>query len=155
MAHGDTLVVVRLDRLARSLKHLLELIDRLRAVGAHLRSLRDPIDTSSPQGEFTLQILGAVAQLERSLISQRTKSALEAARKRGRIGGNPQLKARDPAALQRLSRTRAAARLFELNAGAQEGCRRCAICARTPRGTRLPAQSTPGYRRTAGGPPSV
>lgn len=120
VTRGDTLVVVRLDRLARSLKHLLELIERLGQVGVHLRSLSDPIDTSSPQGEFTLQILGAVAQLERSLISQRTKSALAAARKRGRVGGNPQLKARDPAAIQRLSRTRSAAHLFELNAGAQE-----------------------------------
>ena len=59
---GDTLVVVRIDRLARSLGHLLEVIERLRAQGAHFRSLDDPIDTSSPQGVFTLQVLGAVGE---------------------------------------------------------------------------------------------
>jgi DNA invertase Pin-like site-specific DNA recombinase len=59
---GDTLVVVRIDRLARSLAHLLAVIERLRARGAHFRSLGDPIDTASPQGIFTLQVLGAAAE---------------------------------------------------------------------------------------------
>ena len=71
---GDTLVVVRLDRLARSVSHLLDVIEDLTAKGAHFRSLRDPIDTSTPQGMFSLQVLGAVAQLERALISERTKA---------------------------------------------------------------------------------
>lgn len=62
---GDTLVVVRIDRLARSLSHLLEVIERLEAKGALFRSLIDPIDTSSPQGKFTLQVLGAAAEFER------------------------------------------------------------------------------------------
>ena len=66
---GEVLVVVRLDRLARSVSHLLEVIETLEAKRAHFRSLRDPIDTSTPQGMFSLQVLGAVAQLERSLIS--------------------------------------------------------------------------------------
>jgi DNA invertase Pin-like site-specific DNA recombinase len=65
---GDTLVVVRIDRLARSLSHLLEVIERLEAKGAFFRSLMDPIDTSSPQGKFTLQVLGAAAEFERALI---------------------------------------------------------------------------------------
>src|SRR5580704_7775216 len=65
---GETLVVVRLDRLARSVIELLE------AKGAHFRSLRDPIDTTTPQGMFSLQVLGAVAQLERALIAERTKA---------------------------------------------------------------------------------
>lgn len=56
---GDTLVVVRMDRLARSLSHLLEVIERLEARGAFFRSIQDPIDTASPQGKFTLQVLGA------------------------------------------------------------------------------------------------
>ncbi len=60
---GETLVVVRLDRLARSVSHLLAVIEQLEASGAHFRSLRDPIDTTSPQGMFSLQVLGAVAQL--------------------------------------------------------------------------------------------
>lgn len=75
---GDVLVVVRLDRLARSVSHLLEVIEDLTAKGAHFRSLRDPIDTSTPQGMFSLQILGAVAQLERALISERTKAGIRA-----------------------------------------------------------------------------
>jgi DNA invertase Pin-like site-specific DNA recombinase len=62
---GDTLVVVSLDRLARSLSHLLVVIEGLQARGAFFRSLRDPVDTASPQGLFTLQVLGAAAQLER------------------------------------------------------------------------------------------
>jgi DNA invertase Pin-like site-specific DNA recombinase len=63
---GETLVVVRLDRLARSVSHLLAVIEQLEAAGAHFRSLRDPIDTTTPQGMFSLQVLGAVAQLARA-----------------------------------------------------------------------------------------
>ena len=73
IAAGETLVVVRLDRLARSVSHLLGVIEQLEASGAHFRSLRDPIDTTTPQGMFSLQVLGAVAQLERALIAERTK----------------------------------------------------------------------------------
>src|SRR6202790_869200 len=96
---GETLVVVRLDRLARSVSHLLAVIEQLEAAGAHFRSLRDPIDTTTPQGMFSLQVLGAVAQLERALIAERTKAGLNAARARGRVGGNPGLRARDPKAI--------------------------------------------------------
>lgn len=98
---GDVLVVVRLDRLARSVSHLLEVIERLESKGAHFRSLRDPIDTSTPQGMFSLQVLGAVAQLERALISERTKAGIAAAKARGRLPGNPGLRARDPAAIKK------------------------------------------------------
>src|ERR1700676_1019766 len=77
---GETLVVVRLDRLARSVSHLLAVIEQLEAAGAHFRSLRDPIDTTTPQGMFSLQVLGAVAQLERALIAERTRAGLKAAR---------------------------------------------------------------------------
>ena len=59
---GETLVVVRIDRLARSLSHLLGVIERLEAKGAFFRSLQDPIDTASPQGKFTLQVLGAAVE---------------------------------------------------------------------------------------------
>ena len=89
---GDVLVVVRIDRLARSLSHLMEIIETLDGRGAGFRSLGDPIDTTSPQGRFTLQILGAVAEFERALIRERTKAGLQAARERGRIGGNPALR---------------------------------------------------------------
>ncbi len=102
----DTLVVVRLDRLARSVSHLLAVIEELEARGAHFRSLHDPIDTSTPQGMFSLQVLGAVAQLERALIAERTKAGLLAARKRGRIGGNPGLRAGDPNAIRKVRKGR-------------------------------------------------
>jgi hypothetical protein len=108
---GETLVVVRLDRLARSVSHLLAVIEILEAAGAHFRSLRDPIDTSTPQGMFSLQVLGAVAQLERALIAERTKSGLDAARARGRVGGNPGLRTGDPGAIRKLRAGRDAAHL--------------------------------------------
>src|SRR5438128_1434872 len=80
---GATLVVVSLDRLARSLSHLLGVVESLQARGVHFRSLRDPVDTASPQGLFTLQVLGAAAQLERALIRERTRSGMRAAAARG------------------------------------------------------------------------
>src|SRR5208283_134895 len=103
---GETLVVVRLDSLARSVSHLLAVIEHLETSGAHFRSLRDPIDTTTPQGMFSLQVLGAVAQLERALIAERTKAGLRAARKRGRVGGNPGLRAGDPAAIRKIQARR-------------------------------------------------
>lgn len=103
---GDILVVARIDRLARSLSHLLDVIEGLEAVGAHFKSLRDPIDTSTPQGKFALQVLGAAAELERALIRERTKAGLGAAKARGRVGGNPALKRRDPDAIATLSAIR-------------------------------------------------
>ncbi len=108
---GETLVVVRLDRLARSVSHLLAVVEQLEASGAYFRSLRDPIDTTTPQGMFSLQVLGAVAQLERALIAERTKAGLLAARKRGRVGGNPGLRAGDPDAIRKVRASRAAAHL--------------------------------------------
>jgi DNA invertase Pin-like site-specific DNA recombinase len=111
IAAGETLVVVRLDRLARSVSHLLGVIEQLEARGAHFRSLRDPIDTTTPQGMFSLQVLGAVAQLERALIAERTKSGLNAARVRGRVGGNPGLRAGDPNAIRKVRASRDAAHL--------------------------------------------
>jgi len=72
ISRADTLLVVRIDRLARSVSHRLEVIKGLTEKGVHFRSLRAPINTSTPQGMFSLQVLGAVAQLERSLISERT-----------------------------------------------------------------------------------
>lgn len=111
---GDTLVVVRIDRLARSLSHLLAVVEGLRAKGAHFRSLADPIDTSGPSGVLVLQMLGAVAEFERSLIRERTKAGLQAAKARGRVGGNPGLRARNPAVLRKLAASRRASRLATL-----------------------------------------
>lgn len=117
---GDVLLVVRIDRLARSLSHLLEVIELLEAKGAHFRSLRDPIDTTSPQGKFTLQVLGAAAELERALIRERTVAGLRSAKAQGRIGGNPGLRARDPAALRKVAAARDETYFNRLNATAGE-----------------------------------
>ena len=114
---GETLVVVRLDRLARSVAHLLAVIEQLEAKGAHFRSLRDPIDTTTPQGMFSLQVLGAVAQLERALIAERTKAGLRSARARGRVGGNPGLRAGDAEAIRKARSARDAAHLDAVLAG--------------------------------------
>ncbi|MCA0922598.1 recombinase family protein [Pseudooceanicola nanhaiensis] len=106
IGEGDVLLVVRIDRLARSVAHLLEVIETLERRGAGFRSLGDPVDTTTPQGKFTLQILGAVAELERALIRERTLAGLDVARKAGRVGGNPKLRDRDPDALKALARSR-------------------------------------------------
>ncbi|SKO40350.1 recombinase family protein [Mycobacteroides abscessus] len=86
---GDTLVVWRLDRLARSLKHLLELVESLSTKGIHLRSLTEAIDTSSASGRLVLSVFGALAEFERSLIIERTQAGLAAARARGARIGRP------------------------------------------------------------------
>ena len=109
IAAGDTLVVVRLDRLARSVSHLLEVIEDLTARSAHFRSLRDPIDTTTPQGMFSLQVLGAVAQLERALISERTKAGIKAAKAKGKLPGNPGIRDRRPEALAKVTAAQKAA----------------------------------------------
>ncbi|GGA94699.1 DNA invertase [Brucella endophytica] len=106
---GDTLVVVRLDRLARSVSHLLEVIEDLTAKGAHFRSIYDPIDTSTPQGMFSLQVLGAVAQLERALISERTKAGIKAAKAKGRLPGNPGIREKRPDMLAKMTAAQKAA----------------------------------------------
>ena len=100
---GDTLVIVRLDRLARSLMHLMELIELLTRRGAGLRSLRDPIDTGSPTGRFSMHILGAAAEFERALLIERTRAGVAAAARAGRLPGNPGRRARDPAVTQQLA----------------------------------------------------
>jgi DNA invertase Pin-like site-specific DNA recombinase len=120
LGRGDVLVVVRIDRLARSLSHLLEVIETLEARGAHFRSLGDPIDTTSPQGKFTLQILGATAEFERALIRERTMAGLASAREKGRVGGNPGLRDRDPEAIARVSRARDRSYFDKLNEEAQQ-----------------------------------
>jgi len=117
---GDVLTVVRLDRLARSVSHLLEVIETLEVRGAHFRSLRDPIDTSTPQGMFSLQVLGAVAQLERSLISERTKAGLRAAKARGRVLGNPAVRERRPDTIRKMTAARGKRYLEPLIASADQ-----------------------------------
>lgn len=84
---GDVVVVWKLDRLGRSLKDLIELIGHFKEKSIHFRSLSEDIDTTSATGELVFHIIGAMAQFERSLIQERTRAGLEAARARGRKGG--------------------------------------------------------------------
>lgn len=84
---GDVLVVWKLDRLGRSLAHLIEIVDGLRAKGVGFRSLSDPIDTTSHAGRLIFQIFGAVAEYERSIMKERVAAGLAAARERGRVPG--------------------------------------------------------------------
>ena len=87
MRKGDTLVVWKLDRLARSLKDLVEIIDDLQKRGVGFRSLTEAIDTTSTGGRLVFHIFGALAEFEHSLIRERTIAGLAAARARGRRGG--------------------------------------------------------------------
>jgi DNA invertase Pin-like site-specific DNA recombinase len=90
LQHGDTLVVWRLDRLGRSMNHLVQLIEELRNRGVGFRSVSDGfVDTTSPSGELIFHIFSALAQFERRLIQERTRAGLASARARGRLGGRP------------------------------------------------------------------
>ena len=86
---GDCLVVWKLDRLGRSLPHLLSTVNDLKTRGIAFRSLTEQMDTTTPQGEFLFHVFGALAQFERSLIQERVQAGLAAARRRGRRGGRP------------------------------------------------------------------
>ena len=86
---GDTLVVWRLDRLGRSLRHLIETVTDLDARGVGFRSLQESIDTTTAGGRLVFHVFGALAEFERELIRDRTLAGLEAARRRGRRGGRP------------------------------------------------------------------
>jgi len=84
---GDNFVVWRLDRLGRSVKHLIEVVNDLQERGVGLTSLQEDIDTSSPSGKLVFHIFGALSEFERDLLRERTKAGLDAARRRGRVGG--------------------------------------------------------------------
>lgn len=84
---GDTVVVWKMDRIARNLGHLIEIVERLKEKKVDFISLTEKIDTTTPLGYFFLHITGAFSQLERSVISERTIAGLQSAREKGRIGG--------------------------------------------------------------------
>jgi DNA invertase Pin-like site-specific DNA recombinase len=86
---GDTLVVWKTDRLARSLSHLLEVVEALNARGVNFQSITEGFDTTTPGGKAFFQICGTMAELERNLIQERVMSGLKKARAEGRIGGRP------------------------------------------------------------------
>src|ERR687896_367344 len=97
---GDTLVVWRLDRLGRSLKHLIETITKLNNRKIGFKSITENIDTTTSGGKLVFHIFGALAEFERDIIRERTNAGLQAARERGRLGGRP--KALTPKKLEML-----------------------------------------------------
>jgi DNA invertase Pin-like site-specific DNA recombinase len=99
---GDELVVWRLDRVGRSLPHLVKIIDDMRDRGIGFRSVTENIETQTPDGRLVMHIFASLAEFERDLIRERTRSGLAAARARGRKGGRPPLSVDKIAALQAL-----------------------------------------------------
>ena len=89
LRQGDVITVTKYDRLARSLRDLLDIVDAIQARGAGFRSLAEDIDTTTPAGRLVFHVFASIAQFERERISERTREGLEAARKRGRVGGRP------------------------------------------------------------------
>ncbi len=89
LREGDQLVVWRLDRLGRSLPHLLDVLARLDGCGVGFRSLTEALDTSTSGGRLVFSVFGAIAQFERELITERTHAGLAAAKAQGRVGGRP------------------------------------------------------------------
>lgn len=92
VGYGDVVLVPRLDRISRSLKDLLSIIENLGSKGAGFRSLAEPVDTTSPAGKMLLQLIGAFAEFEHAMIQSRTRDGLAAAKRRGqRLGRPPKL----------------------------------------------------------------
>ena len=89
LRNGDVVVVTKYDRLARSLRDLLDIVERIKAKGAGFRSLAEDINTTTPAGELVFHVFASIAQFERRRIQERTREGIEAARKRGRLGGRP------------------------------------------------------------------
>jgi DNA invertase Pin-like site-specific DNA recombinase len=90
---GDVVVVWKLDRLSRSLRDLILIMDKIAQTGGGFRSLTEAVDTTSPAGRMVMQILGCFAEFERSMVRERTRAGLAAARTQGRLGGRrPKLK---------------------------------------------------------------
>lgn len=93
---GDTLVVWRLDRLGRTLKHLIATVSDLNEQGIGFKSLQESMDTTTPGGKLIFHIFGSLAEFEREVIRERTNAGLQAARARGRFGGRHSMQTLDP-----------------------------------------------------------
>jgi DNA invertase Pin-like site-specific DNA recombinase len=89
LREGDILVVWRLDRLGRSLRHLIDTVTMLQSMGIGFKSLTENIDTTTSGGKLVFHIFGALAEFEREIIRERTQAGLESARSRGKVGGRP------------------------------------------------------------------
>lgn len=111
---GDSLCVIRLDRLGRTLKELLETVVDLKSCGINLISLDEKLDSSSAAGELVFHVFGAIAHFERRLISERTRDGIAAACKRGKNPGRSKLDAETVSALQKLIRAGMAAKQLSI-----------------------------------------
>lgn len=112
---GDTLLVWRLDRLGRSMPHLVKLVEDLRERGVGFRSICDGvIDTTTASGELVFNIFSSLAQFERRLIQERTRAGLSAARARGKLGGRKKITVKDPRV--KMAKTLYADKSLEINA---------------------------------------
>jgi DNA invertase Pin-like site-specific DNA recombinase len=118
---GDVLVVWKLDRLSRSLREVLTIMERLGESGAGFRSLTEAIDTTTPAGRMMMQMVGAFAEFERAMLRERTKAGLDAARQEGRVGGRrPKLSNQQRSEIQKMvtkgdKSAADAARLFKVH----------------------------------------
>lgn len=120
---GDSLVVWKLDRLGRSVRHLIGLIEELKGKDVHFRSLTDSIDTGTAMGRFFFHVMSALAEMERELIVERTRAGLAVARAEGRIGGRRLVMTADVVAMAR--------RMFANGATAQQVALVCEVSTKT------------------------
>ena len=91
LREGDTVVVWKLDRISRSTRHLIELVEHFESMGVHFVSIQDNIDTTTATGRFFFRVMASIAELERDIIAERTRQGLKVARARGRVGGRPRV----------------------------------------------------------------
>ena len=139
MKHGDGLVVWKLDRLGRSLPHLLTIVTDLKERGISFRSLTEQMDTATPHGELLFSIFGALAQYERALTRERVVAGLAAAKRRGRQGGRP------PALV--------AQQIEQITAALDAGTSKASVCRsfKVPRSTLLDTLKRVGWTQQAAG----
>ena len=138
----DAVVVWKFDRFARSVSHLLRALETFKALGIEFVSLSEQVDTSTPMGKMVFTVLGAVAELERSLIAERVRAGLRNARAKGKKLGRPR-KAVDRSRIARLRRTGASWAAIGQELGVGEGTVRRAAqtSAKNPRARRSPSAS--------------
>jgi DNA invertase Pin-like site-specific DNA recombinase len=116
---GDALAVTRLDRVARSASDLLALIEKLKDREIGFRSLGDPIDTTGPLGALSIQVLGAIVNLEKAQSAERARESIKAAKAQGRLPGNPGLREKRPEAIEAASKAREKLYIDGLNASSE------------------------------------
>ena len=155
LREGDVLVIVRLDRIGRSVKNLIEVVSSLGARGVDLLVLDQAIDTTTPVGKFMFHVLAAIAEFERDLIRERTMDGLAAARARGRKGGRTaKLSATQQATLRKMYDAKGGdgIRQYTVQEIAEAlGVHRTTVYDYLARNTEAPAVPASGSRRTRAG----